>query len=71
MSTQLGVGFGKTSEKTGKYFVNIVINEEIRKIYPVLNDLNIMLWQVENMKENDKAPDFNLFVSVRKKEEEK
>lgn len=63
MTTQIGVGFGGTTETTGKYYVNLVLNDDILEVYPELKKFNFTLW--ENKSDNEKAPAFNLVRTLK------
>lgn len=64
---QVGTGFHKVTEE-GKEFISISIDEVIKLQYPMLDEINITLWQNTD-KRSDKSPDWSLQVQKKKRQD--
>lgn len=65
---QVGTGFHKVTEE-GKEFISISLDEVIKFQYPMLNEINITLWQNTD-KRSDKSPDWSLQVQKKKRQDD-
>ncbi len=61
---QIGSGFHKVTENEGKEFISISIDEVLKLQYPILNEINLTLWQVTD-KRTEKSPDWSLQVQKK------
>ena len=68
MSTKIGGAWENVSEKTGKTFISIAINEELLPL-TLKNDDSLTLFVNEvNENTSDKAPQYSVCLSKYKKE---
>lgn len=61
---QIGSGFHKVTENEGKEFISISIDEVLKLQYPILNEINLTLWQVTD-KRKETSPDWSLQVQKK------
>ena len=67
---QIGSAWHKFNQETGKNSISISLSEEILKIYPTLQGMYFNLYENKDKKE-DKHPDYFLYLSLPKKEDNK
>lgn len=60
----IGTGFHKVTED-GTEYISISLDEVTKLQYPILEELNITLWQNTNKKSN-KSPDWSLQIQKKK-----
>ncbi|MCM1339408.1 MAG: hypothetical protein NC191_07030, partial [Muribaculaceae bacterium] len=66
---QVGSGFHKVTENEGKEYISISIDEVLKLQYPILNEINITLWQVTD-KRKDASPDWSLQIQKKQAKKE-
>lgn len=64
---QIGTGFHKATEE-GKEFISVSIDEVVKLQYPMLNEINITLWQNSD-KRSEKSPDWSVQIQKKKPRE--